>query len=228
MDGSSSTYRGRSSSTHTSTDSLKDQLRHARVEDARLHHRFIIPRGALESLITINNVEKDILARNHALEPADVRLAAEQTCRIARKLFAILAYMKKGPDICSLLKDGVSDIDLPFQRRRSDNGEFTLQRISRVPIETFETWSDNEIEKFDRVQWWMLAPVFEDKQHYELDENTILPFIPFKSNPETAKKKEGAYSEVYAVRLHPAHHEFWAHSNSEVRCTLLSSNVELM
>lgn len=176
----------------------------------------MVPNCAIESLITIPNIEKDIRARNHKIERSEVKHVAKEACRSAKKVFAILAYMKKGPEICSLLKEKVSDKDLPLGRKRHDNGISILQRASGVPIKTFETWSDNDIEKFDRIQWWMLAPVFEDKQHYDLDENIILPFIPFKSNPDTEKKKEGGYSEVYAVRLHPAHHRFWARSKSEV------------
>lgn len=141
---------------------------------------------------------------------------AETACRIARKIFAILAYMKKGSEICFLLRDGVSDQDLPLRRRHNDSGDFLLERESGVPIKTFERWDDKDREDFDRIQWWMLAPVFEDKEHYDLDDNIILPFIPFESNPETEKKKEGGYSEVYAVRLHPAHHMFWARARSEV------------
>jgi hypothetical protein len=167
-------------------------------------------------LITVTNVEKDIRTRNHGIGPSELNGVAKTTCSKARKVFAILACMKKGPEICSLLRDEVSDEDLPLRRRRNTNGEYMLQRTSGVPIETFERWSDNDIEKFDRIQWWMLAPVFEDKEHYELDENMILPFVPFKANPETEKKKEGGYSEVWAVRLHYAHHKFWERSKSEV------------
>lgn len=82
-----------------------------------------------------------------------------------------------------------------------------------MPIRTFQDWSEYDIEEFDRIQWWMLAPVFEDKEHCDLDDDIMLPFVPFT---EAVEKKEGGYSEVYAVRLHPAHHNFWESSTSEV------------
>ncbi len=174
----------------------------------------MVPNSALESLITVPNVEKDIQAR--CIDIAEVKDVAGTACQTAKKLFAILAYMKLGSEICSLLRDGVSDKDLPLTRRRNDNGEYLLERKSGVPINTFAKWNDKDIEEFDRIQWWMLAPVFEDKEHYELDDNMILPFIPFKTNAETEQKKEGGYSEVFAVRCHPAHHTFWPRSVLEV------------
>jgi hypothetical protein len=211
--------RSRTSSNNSfERDSLGDQIRSARKECPQRRHCFIVPNSALESLITVPNIEKDIRARSHShnIELAEVGDVAEKACRVAKKVYAILAYMKMGPEISFLLRDGVSDKDLPLRRRRNADGEFLLERKSGVPIETFERWSDHDIEEFDRIQWWMLAPVFEDKEHYELDDDIILPFIPFKANAETAQKKEGGYSEVYAVRLHPAHHTFWERSKSEV------------
>lgn len=187
---------------------LRDQLRDARVESPHRPHCFIVPISAQELLITATNIERDILARDHNISPAEAKHVAEKACLVARKLFAILAYMKKGLEICSLLNDGVSDYDLPLTRKCDDKGEFTLERDSGEPIETFKKWSKSNIEKFDRIQWWMIAPVFEVKEHYELDDSIILPFTPFKTNAEIEWKKEGGYSEVYAVRVHPSHHKF--------------------
>jgi len=195
--------------------SLKDQIRSVRIKCPQRPHCYIVPKSALESLVTVANIEKDIKSRS-LTEHAKIKDIAEETYRIAQKVFAILAYMKMGPEIQSLLADGVSDADLPLRWRRNDEREFVLERESGVPIKTFERWTDDNIEDFERYQWWMLAPVFGDKTHYELDDNIILPFIPFKANAETEKKKEGAYSEVYAVRCHPAHHSFWEGSRSEV------------
>lgn len=196
--------------------SLKDQIRSARIKCPQRPHCYIVPTCALESLITVGNIEKDIGARSDGIEHDKIKDVAEEVCRIARKVFAILAYMKMGPEIFSLLRDGVSDADLPLRWGRNDEREFILERKSGMHIDTFNGWTDDNIEDFERFQWWMLAPVFDDKEHYELDDNIILPFIPFKTNAETEQKKEGAYSEVYAVRCHPAHHSFWKRSRSEV------------
>ena len=52
------------------------------------------------------------------------------------------------------------------------------------------------------------SPVFVPGEHHKFDKNTILPFIPFSESDETKEKKKGAYSKVYPVKIHPAHHEF--------------------
>jgi hypothetical protein len=174
-----------------------------------------VPRSAQESLITESAVT-NILSANVTLEQKEVGEIAQNTCRSARQLFAILASVKKGAEICDLLKEGVSDIDLPLKRRPNDQEPFALQRKTGTSIKTLESWNEKELEKFDRIQWWMTAPVFEDKEHYELDHNTVLPFIPFKSSAETMERKQGGYSEVYPVCVHPAHHQFWKCSESEV------------
>ena len=178
-----------------------------------------MPIDVQDALINPLAVANEIRARNHNIEAAEVEIAAEATCRCARRLFAILAFIKQGAEIYSLLKEGVSDEDLPLERKRDGKGEFTLRRMSGIPIETFERWNEYDIEVFDRTQWWMIAPVFENTEHYELDDGVILPFIPFKTNPDTERKREGGYSEVYAVRIHPAHHRFWKRSEFEVWVT---------
>lgn len=196
--------------------SLSAQLRRVRIECPGRPHSFFIPISDLIRLITIPNIEKDIRDKLQHIEPAEIKYIAEKACLVAPKLFAILAFLKKGSEIYTLLRDEVSDKDLPLRRIKDKNGDFTLRRDSGKSIDTCGHWIDYDIEEFDRIQWWMMAPVFEDKHHYELEESTVLPFIPFKSSEDTELKKEGGYSEVYAAKIHPAHHNFWECSKSEV------------
>jgi hypothetical protein len=68
-------------------------------------------------------------------------------------------------------------------------------------------WRTEYWENFDRIQWWMTAPVFEYGGHYSLDEKTILPYV-YPSDEDIGEKR-GGYSKVYPVCIHPAHHDFW-------------------
>ena len=84
-------------------------------------------------------------------------------------------------------------------------------------IETFGSWSDHDLEQFDRAQWWMQAPTFRLNEGLQiLDDNTVLPFVPLKSLGQAMEAKQGGYSEVFTVRVHPAHHEFWAKTGRPV------------
>jgi len=71
-------------------------------------------------------------------------------------------------------------------------------------------------QAFDRVQWWMNAPVFEAKRHYNLDRKMYLPYIALPDNEDSVRSKQVGYSEVFAVKIHPAHNTFWAHSTTQV------------
>lgn len=219
----SSSHRSRSDSNSSATSSrhwLKEKLENARLECPQRPHSFLVPRSAQEELVTIPQVTKDIQADNPELDEKEAAERAKKVCSSARQLYATLAYIKKGPEICALLDEGISDEDLPFERKPNSQRKFALYRRTGEPIKTLEAWSDKYLEKFDRVQWWMTAPIFEDKVHHDLDDKTILPFVPLDADIETPEKKQGGYSEVFPVQIHPAHHEFWQSLGPKVRETL--------
>jgi hypothetical protein len=124
---------------------------------------------------------------------------AKKVCSSAKKLYATLAYIKKGPEICALLDEGISDQDLPFERKPNSQRKFSLYLRTGEPIKTLEAWEDKYLERFDRVQWWITAPIFKDKGHHDLDDKTILPFVPLDVSSEIPEKKQGGYSEVFPV-----------------------------
>lgn len=161
-------------------------------------------------MINAENVSKDIQLRSFGISEDAARTYAERACGHARQLYAILAYIKKGADICALLEEGVTDDDLPFVRKPNARSRFSLHRKNGDAINALESWKDKYLENFDRYQWWMIAPVFTlNDELKELDEKMILPFMLLEPSIEEAERREGAYSEVYPVRIHPAHHEFW-------------------
>ncbi len=187
---------------------LKDQLEEARIEWPEKSHKFFVPRSTQEELITPTNVIQDILARGAEISEEAAEKYANDACRYARQLYATLACLKKGPEICSLLDEQVTDEDLPLVRKPSKKCKFALCRKNGETIKTMENWKNKHLEDFDRIQWWMIAPVFIPRERHKFDANITLPFVPFSENDETKEKKHGAYSKVYPVRIHPAHHEF--------------------
>ena len=170
---------------------------------------------AQQSLITPAIVQLEI--ESTGLPAPEASKNATKTCKDAKQLFATLAYIEKASTICSFLEEGISDDDLPLSRTNSDEGSMLLKRTSGEPVEAFTGWDDEDMEDFDRIQWWMKAPIFEESEHKDLLSGNILPFIPLPSDEDVGESKQGGYSEVYAVRVHPAHHNFWESSSSEVR-----------
>ncbi|KAH9211752.1 kinase-like domain-containing protein [Leptodontidium sp. 2 PMI_412] len=207
--------RSRSNSKASSTTGhwLKEQLYEARLECPHRAHCFIVPRSVQEKLITVATVSKDIQARNSEIDDKKATAYAEKACKSSRQLYATLAYIKKGADICALLDEGITDADLPFVRKPDAPRKFALHRNNGEPIKTLETWRDKYLENFDRFQWWMNAPIFRlNEDLYDLDVKTVLPFVPVELRGDELARKQGGYSEVYPVRIHPAHHEFWERS----------------
>ncbi|KAG4422124.1 hypothetical protein IFR04_004751 [Cadophora malorum] len=209
---SAASNRTRSNSKASSTSGhwLRDQLHDARIECPQRKHCFFVPRSVQEDLINEVSVSQDIQSHNPEINEHDAAAYAKLACESARQLYATLAYIKKGADICSLLKEGITDNDLPFVRKPNARSKFALYRKDGQPIKASEAWKEKYLEKFDRSQWWMIAPVFHFAEDlYELDDNMFLPFVPFDTTKDELAHKQGGYSEVYPVRIHPAHHTFW-------------------
>ncbi|KAL2063167.1 hypothetical protein VTL71DRAFT_6239 [Oculimacula yallundae] len=206
----SSHTRSNSNSSSTAGHWLKGQLNDARLECSHRAHCWIVPRSDQERLITVETVSRDIQDRNSEIDQPKAVEYAKKACETSRQLYAILAYTKNGADICSLLDEGITDADLPFVRKSNAPKKFALYRHDGQPIRTLETWKDQHLEKFDRCQWWFIAHIFRlYEELYELDDKAVLPFVSVELHGEELESKHGGYSEVYPVRIHPAHHEFW-------------------
>lgn len=218
--------RASSNGSGVENQALRALLRQRRLECPHGNHNFFIPANALKDLVVVDTVLSNIATSNSRLNDDQVLDYAQKVCQHATKLFAALAYVKMAPSICSLLEEGITDHDLPFVRRKNDGKSFRLLRQSGDQIHTFEEWESKEREKFDRVQMWMIAPVFKLLGHYELDDKAILPFVPFDGMEEMEKKsRQGGYGEVYPVQIHPAHHRFWT-SHDEVSHHFLFPSLE--
>ncbi|KAE9377375.1 kinase-like protein [Stipitochalara longipes BDJ] len=195
---------------------LKEQLENARLECPMRHHSFIVPKDVQESLITESTIAEDIQARSPDISEKEARDYAKTACQHARCLYATLAYIKRGADICALLNEGITDEDLPLVRKPNDRtAPLYLRRGDLVLVKTMKTWKPKHRENFDRVQWWMTSPLFKYGEHYSLDEKAVLPFVSLDANEASLGKKQGGYSEVYPVRIHPAHHDFWETTGQE-------------
>lgn len=219
------------SQTSMSVHWLKEKLGDARSECPENKHSFFVPRSVQKDLITVPIVAKDILARNPSIGESLAAEYAKKTCEHAQRLYATLAYVKRGADICNLLDEGVTDKDLPLRRQPNDRSKFALHRqeiqedkgtvltILR-PISAMLDWPDKALEKFDRVQWWMNAPVFVSGKRHIFDSETVLPFIECETQQEKEVGK-GGYSKVYVRRIHHSHHDFSTDVQgkaSQVRC----------
>ena len=173
------------------------------------HRVPFISKNVLDDVITIDRVTHIILGLGGAhteeiYTEEEAFVHATKICSFAKQLFSILVCIEKSGAIISLLDNGYSDDDLPL----------TQSQASALPgkdvdvASTFGDWDKAEQESFYANQWLIAVPVFENMKHYVFPPETALPFIFFDGAKDLAIRVS-EHSEAFAVRLHPAHHNFW-------------------
>jgi hypothetical protein len=164
--------------------------------------------------------------------------AAHHICINAQRLFTVLLCASKGAyrsAILDIIEDNVTDADLPLARvyqNVSVGGRktYTLGRQGHeycprsqhdnCGIMPLSSWRSSNIEELCRDQWLVLAPVFETYldfvEHHNLDSSIVLPYIEDQES-DNSLVKYGGYSEVWGVRIHPAHQRLLISRERSVR-----------
>jgi len=164
-----------------------------------------LPLSHLDSLITEKSV-RDTLK----LSTKDRRAAklVRWICEEARKLFVVVVqtFTDKDNLMLSAMKKfknaNFADKDLPappfqWNSARADKSGWRDERFPK-------TWSLGSLVKFHDMQWRVLAPIFEEEKfHYDLDPNTILPII-WKED----RHQSGNFSKVFKAELHKLHQKY--------------------
>jgi hypothetical protein len=132
-----------------------------------------------------------------------------------RRMFAILVLLRRGWDIVLFIDEEICDKYLPLKAVAvygAGSGlppEMRLENDPKTPLACLSHWSALDHEDFEKKQWPMLAPFFARGQRksawlYELPGTVVLPWT--EKNMESAR--QGGYSFVSKVEIHPAHHTF--------------------
>ena len=220
--------------------SLASRLRAGLGLAVKEGYRFL-PRDKFNEILTSSAVRQELKTVFPAASEAELKgltdkvYTASETRRgktssatHRRKLFALLSLMEMVPAIKDFIAAGIYDRDLPFIKE--DNKASTVpfyymyrwdgvrkQAASvpppkRTPISCFSSWRDPDIEGFYTHQWQLLAPHFElgSLELYNFHDNIILPFIENTSDDW----KEGGFSDVWRVKIHPAHWHVTTSSSS--------------
>lgn len=220
---------------------LGDYIRTFRVRTASTEEKDFYPIDALEKAITrdrvleaLGNCEDCHLGLDNVVDQIFERKSVYGHNTRRLKILVILALMYKPKAIIEFLKEGIYDIHLPFERRRTSDGTSRLFRKRRVedgenqvPIICTDGWTQDEMENFDNKQYQVCIPIFQfptdestsKVSHYNLHKQTILPFI---QDDERSHTTAGGFGEVWRVQLHPAHHNL---RNSSVSAKLTMSLV---
>lgn len=148
-----------------------------------------------------------------------------------RKIFGTLVRINKTATIAHFIDEGLYDSDLPFYFPNSnEQHEPVIRRTKQgqeVPVNCFTVplWRTIERELFEQYQWEFQAPFFQVTPnngqsrrplHYSLGYHTILPYVEDFEGESKGDMISAGYSEVWRVRIHPAHH-----SHPSVRLDLI-------
>ncbi|KAF2188522.1 hypothetical protein K469DRAFT_565361, partial [Zopfia rhizophila CBS 207.26] len=116
----------------------------------------------------------------------------------SKKVFAITIQCDRGPlDTLKTLHR--------FQKSQFEDARLPIDDPRTLPQPTPDfdpnLWDNFKLYNFYERQWKCLAPVFgPNKYDYNLSSECIFPFIKGGGMP-----KEGAFSSVHKVKIHPAH-----------------------
>ncbi|RFN49034.1 protein kinase [Fusarium flagelliforme] len=124
-----------------------------------------------------------------------------------RKIFIILALLKKASVVTWFIDEGICDDDLPLRRQPETGIKWQPVRSSGVPLPK-KVLRKSFFEKFIEKQWLVLAPCFRPSSDdakdnpQRLTEKHIPPFISW------SLIGEGGFGTVYEIGIHPGQHKF--------------------
>lgn len=170
---------------------LGDELRGAYCRTKSKGRSDFLPVDALDRIITHERIREEIVklsrkSRHEHDADQGARLLLGSSSRPGqiiswKKMFAILALIDKLETIWDFIRQGVSDIDLPFTKTFDFRGRprkrrpillprsgYGSERASVIlkPIEAFDDWTDAEIISLERTQWEVcgFTPFFNNKE----------------------------------------------------------------
>lgn len=178
--------------------SLFTQINKSILDCTIVGHRFL-PCDVVDSIITRENLKDEISSGwKSRLSRDDM---PNKITRNGKKLFAILLIIGEKHKIKDLLKEGITDNDLPFSGSTEPNSGGIRTSDPNKEVYSFRQWEEAKATLFLRSQWIVLAPVLEtDGATITVDPLCPLPFIK-------GDVVQGPHhSIVYKSVLHSAHH----------------------
>lgn len=204
---------------------LKNEILDSQIECPGF--KYFVPIGELHKLVNESTIRKALQTIYPTLADRDQRRLQQYTATISvrsKRLFAILVCGENAvrQSIWEFIEEGITDADLPLCRTQHETGyKTTLCRsghrncrgmnyqLCGHEIEVTSRWRKDSLADLDRRQWFFQAPEFRtlhgEIPHLDLATNVVMPFTEDDEQKEGGLRA-GGYSEVWAVRMHPDHH----------------------
>ncbi|KAI1121967.1 hypothetical protein F5Y10DRAFT_287650 [Nemania abortiva] len=217
----------------TDSNGLRTQLYLALVRQNETQNLGFVPESRIYELINPGAVFKELTTALPHNSIQEIQNYTDIICHTTwtqdrrerttsfRKIFAILVLAKKTDTIPALIRERVSDNDLPLRvneklelRRQASS---LTERVSHEPLRCFNSWDPTKRLDFLQYQGWMLALVFEEGDyncvpHYVIHNRCQLPFVPSNNSRQGHESDNGddagGFGKVTMVDIHPYHHRF--------------------
>jgi hypothetical protein len=194
---------------------LQSRLAAARVSNS--NRQTFIPIDKIEALMTEENVRQELSKHKRKLSEDMEKAILHAVCthssmntkdtsiQVAnnsrQKIFAILVLLDKAEEIARFMRAHIADSDLPFAKV----GSSQLACRGGQLFSGFDDWTPEITDSLLDHQTEVTVPYFSispKASHYSFENSIVLPF------ESKGAISRGSYSEVYKVKIHPAHHSF--------------------
>jgi len=191
---------------------LDGLLRQCGPRQAKFRAKMFWPPPLFNRIMTYDRIMEELSSYTE-LDPNQIEAFASAIHSDCRVIFAVLCLMSTGPLIISVIKERITDSDLPLKprKRNSDPHKVLYRNVlgsQPVKVSTFGDWSPHSVESFIEYQY-QLRPVYLEMEddgrtakHFALDEKQILPIT------EIERGESGSYGIVQKVKLHESGHGF--------------------
>ncbi|KAF2176066.1 hypothetical protein K469DRAFT_700459 [Zopfia rhizophila CBS 207.26] len=165
-----------------------------------------LPQNCISDLVTFDSIKEELKLDDLAKFDGEWKeKLVEWVLAKAKKAFAITVQCDREPlttlqTIVRFRKVHFNDSNLPIDNPRNPTNSIPSTESSSSYFDP-KLWDTFRLYNFYEKQWKCLAPVFSPSQYtYDLSSECIFPFIL-----DGGIRKEGAFSSVYRVKIHPAH-----------------------
>lgn len=195
------------SSSGTALQNLQHGLKKYRLESCVDRHLEFVAGPIVQRLVE-DNIEA-ILEEGSLGDVEHISSHCQLISKHATRLFAIFVELKREECIIPLLREGIHDDNLPFQRVQTPT-QHTMALVTRqgTNVHALRGWDNEAINILDKKQYRFLSPIFRRGEHYKLDDLHILPFLDHESDHDGKAHAEGGYGQVFRACIHPDNHEF--------------------
>lgn len=190
----------------TALQNLQQGLKRYRLESCVDRHLEFVAGPIVQRLVEDNI--KTILEEGSLGDVEHISSHCQLISKHATRLFAIFVELKREEYIIPLLKDGIQDDNLPFQRVQTST-QHTMVLVTRqgTNVHALKDWDNEAIKNLEKKQYRVLSPIFRRGEHYELDDLHILPFLNHEADHGGKASAAGGYGEVFRACIHPDNHE---------------------